>query len=38
MMFFKTALSKYNFCSCWRFLTFMVGCLKRKQDKIEFLK
>jgi hypothetical protein len=38
MMFFKTALSKYFFCSCWRFFTFMVGRLKRKQDKIEFLK
>jgi hypothetical protein len=38
MMFFKTALSKYIFCSCWRFLIFMVGRLKTKQDKIEFLK
>jgi hypothetical protein len=38
MMFFKTAPPKYNFCSSWRLFIFMVGCLKRKQDKIEFLK
>ena len=38
IMFFKTVLSKYFFCSCWRLFTFMVGRLKRKQDKIEFLK
>jgi len=38
MMFFKTVHSKYFFCSFWRLFTFMVGRLKRKQDKIEFLK
>jgi len=38
MMFFKTEPSKYTLCSCWRFLTFMVGRLKRKQDKVQFLK